>query len=49
MAKPVVNGPVLNDPFGTADQQKAVFAQFIALIDATPAGQSISGSMFLDR
>ncbi|MEU7280796.1 phospholipase D-like domain-containing protein [Streptomyces sp. NPDC045431] len=46
VTKPVVNGPVFNDPFGTADQQKAVFTQLIALIDATPAGQSIRGSMF---
>lgn len=45
-AKPVVNGPVFNDPFGTADQQKAVFTQLVRLIDATPAGETIRGSMF---
>ncbi|WP_158828057.1 hypothetical protein [Streptomyces sp. NRRL S-118] len=48
-AKPLVNGPVLNDPFRTADHQKAVFTQLIAPIDAMPAGRSISGSTFLDR
>ncbi|MFE5509641.1 phospholipase D-like domain-containing protein [Streptomyces sp. NPDC056529] len=44
--KPVVNGPVFNDPFGTPAQQKAIFTQLVDLIDATPAGQTIRGSMF---
>ncbi|MFD7301193.1 phosphatidylserine/phosphatidylglycerophosphate/cardiolipin synthase family protein [Streptomyces pharetrae] len=46
LSKPVINGPVFNDPLGTAEQQKAVFTQLVALIDATPAGQTIRGSMF---
>ncbi|MFJ3441407.1 phosphatidylserine/phosphatidylglycerophosphate/cardiolipin synthase family protein [Streptomyces sp. NPDC086081] len=45
-AKPVINGPVFNDPLGAADQQKAIFTQLVALIEATPAGQTIRGSMF---
>lgn len=45
-AKPVVNGPVFNDPLGTAAQQSTVFTQLIALINATPAGQTIRSSMF---
>lgn len=45
LSKPVINGPVFNDPLGTAEQQKAVFTQLVALIDATPAGQTIRGSM----
>ncbi|MFJ3505343.1 phosphatidylserine/phosphatidylglycerophosphate/cardiolipin synthase family protein [Streptomyces sp. NPDC090135] len=44
--KPVVNGPVFNDPFGTPVQQKAIFTQLVDLINATPAGQTIRGSMF---
>ncbi|MEU1056476.1 phospholipase D-like domain-containing protein [Streptomyces sp. NPDC005876] len=44
--KPVINGPVFNDPLGSADRQEAVFTQLIQLIDATPAGQQIRGSMF---
>lgn len=44
--KPVINGPVFNDPFGTADQQKAIFTQLVQLIDATPAEQTITASMF---
>ncbi|MER7493013.1 phospholipase D-like domain-containing protein [Streptomyces pharetrae] len=46
LSKPVINGPVFNDPLGTAEQQKAVFTQLVALIDATSAGQTIRGSMF---
>ncbi len=45
-AKPVVNGPVFNDPLGSAAQRGAVFTQLTALIDATPAGQTIRSSMF---
>ncbi|MFR0357416.1 phospholipase D-like domain-containing protein [Streptomyces sediminimaris] len=44
--KPVINGPVFNDPLGTAEQQEAIFTQLIRLIDATPAGQQIRGSMY---
>jgi hypothetical protein len=46
LAKPIVNGPVFNDPLGTAAQQKAVFTQLVRLIDATPAGAQIRGSMY---
>jgi phosphatidylserine/phosphatidylglycerophosphate/cardiolipin synthase-like enzyme len=46
LTKPVVNGPVFNDPFGTEDQREAVFTQLVRLIDATPSGQQIRGSMF---
>jgi hypothetical protein len=46
LSKPVINGPVFNDPLGTAAQQGAVFAQLISLIDATPGGETIRGSMF---
>ncbi|MFW6720105.1 phospholipase D-like domain-containing protein [Streptomyces sp. MAR4 CNY-716] len=46
LAKPVVNGPVFNDPLGSAAQRSAVFTQLIALIDATPAGQTIRASVF---
>ncbi|MEO3766561.1 phospholipase D-like domain-containing protein [Streptomyces sp. B5E4] len=46
VAKPVVNGPVFNDPLGSAAQRGAVFTQLIALIDATPAGQTIRASVF---
>ncbi|MFW6692000.1 phospholipase D-like domain-containing protein [Streptomyces sp. MAR4 CNX-425] len=45
-AKPVINGPVFNDPLGSAARRSAVFTQLIALIDATPAGQTIRSSMF---
>ncbi|MET9972951.1 phospholipase D-like domain-containing protein [Streptomyces sp. NPDC006356] len=44
--KPVINGPVFNDPLGTAAQQKAIFTQLVRLIDATPAGATIRGSMY---
>ncbi len=44
--KPVVNGPVFNDPLGTAAQQEAIFTQLIRLINATPAGEQIRGSMY---
>lgn len=44
--KPVVNGPVFNDPFGSPARQKAVFTQLVDLVNATPAGQTIRGSMF---
>ncbi|GGZ49870.1 hypothetical protein GCM10010387_50200 [Streptomyces inusitatus] len=44
--KPVVNGPVFNNPLGTAAQQKAIFTQLVRLIDATPPGQQILGSIF---
>ncbi|MGW1365464.1 phospholipase D-like domain-containing protein [Streptomyces chartreusis] len=46
LTKPVINGPVFNDPFGTADQQEAIFTQLVGLINATPAGAQIRGSMF---
>ncbi|MGW1608261.1 phospholipase D-like domain-containing protein [Streptomyces sp. NPDC002285] len=51
LTKPVVNGPVFNDPLGTAAQQKAVFTQLVRLIDATPAGAQIRGAMheFIDQ
>jgi hypothetical protein len=41
LTKPVVNGPVFNDPLGTSAQQSAIFTQLIRLIDATPAGAQI--------
>lgn len=44
--KPVVNGAVFNDPTGTPEQQGAVFTQLIRLIDATPAGETIRGSIY---
>lgn len=44
--KPVINGPVFNDPLGTPTGQAAIFTQIVGLIDATPAGQTIRGSMF---
>ncbi|MCX5055911.1 MULTISPECIES: phospholipase D-like domain-containing protein [unclassified Streptomyces] len=44
--KPVINGPVFNDPLGTPAQQKAIFTQLVQLIDATPAGAQIRGSMY---
>jgi len=46
LVKPVVNGPVFNDPLGTPAQQKAIFTQLVQLIDATPAGEQIRGSMY---
>jgi PLD-like domain len=46
VVKPVINGPVFNDPLGTADEQAAIFTQLTRLIDATPAGQEIRASMF---
>ncbi|KUL26883.1 phospholipase D-like domain-containing protein [Streptomyces regalis] len=51
LTKPVVNGPVFNDPLGTAAQRKAIFTQLVRLIDATPAGAQIRGSMheFVDQ
>ncbi|MDC0768402.1 phospholipase D-like domain-containing protein [Streptomyces sp. HD] len=51
LTKPVVNGPVFNNPLGTPAQQKAIFTQLVRLIDATPAGAQIRGSMyeFLDQ
>lgn len=51
LTKPVINGPVFNDPLGTAAQQKAVFTQLVRLIDATPTGAQIRGSVyeFLDQ
>ncbi|MGW2571409.1 phospholipase D-like domain-containing protein [Streptomyces sp. NPDC001537] len=45
LTKPVINGPVFNDPLGTPAQQGAIFTQLIRLIDATPAGATIRGSM----
>jgi hypothetical protein len=45
LTKPVVNGPVVNDPRGTAAQRKAIFTQLVRLIDATPTGAQIRGSM----
>ncbi|MEU6309083.1 phospholipase D-like domain-containing protein [Streptomyces chartreusis] len=45
LTKPVVNGPVFNDPLGTAAQQKAIFTQLVRLIGATPAGAQIRGAM----
>ncbi|MFG3010369.1 phosphatidylserine/phosphatidylglycerophosphate/cardiolipin synthase family protein [Streptomyces cinerochromogenes] len=44
--KPIVNGPVFNDPLGTTAQQKAIFTQLVRLIDATPRGAQIRGSMY---
>jgi phosphatidylserine/phosphatidylglycerophosphate/cardiolipin synthase-like enzyme len=44
--KPVIDGPVFNDPLGTPAQQGAIFTQLINLIDATPAGETIRGSDF---
>lgn len=44
--KPVINGPVFNDPLGTPEQQEAIFTQLIQLINATPAGEQIRGSMY---
>ncbi|MFI6521986.1 phosphatidylserine/phosphatidylglycerophosphate/cardiolipin synthase family protein [Spirillospora sp. NPDC050679] len=44
--KPVINGPVFNDPLGPAAAQRAIFDQTIRLIDATPAGQEIRASVF---
>ncbi|MFI7408192.1 phosphatidylserine/phosphatidylglycerophosphate/cardiolipin synthase family protein [Streptomyces sp. NPDC049627] len=46
LTKPVINGPVFNDPLGTAAQQKAIFTQLVRLIDATPAGATIRGAMY---
>ncbi|MGW3210349.1 phospholipase D-like domain-containing protein [Streptomyces sp. NPDC001135] len=46
LSKPIVNGPVFNDPLGTPTQQKAIFTQLVQLIDATPAGAEIRGSMY---
>ncbi len=46
VTKPVINGPVFNDPLGAAESQAAIFTQLIELIDATPAVQDIRGSMF---
>ncbi|MFF4359268.1 phosphatidylserine/phosphatidylglycerophosphate/cardiolipin synthase family protein [Streptomyces sp. NPDC001604] len=46
LTKPVINGPVFNDPLGTPEQQKAIFTQLVRLIDATPAGATIRGSMY---
>jgi len=46
LTKPVINGPVFNDPLGTSAQQKAIFTQLVRLIDATPAGATIRGSMY---
>jgi len=45
LTKPVINGPVFNDPLGTPAQQKAIFTQLVQLIDATPAGAQIRGAM----
>ncbi|MEU3282184.1 phospholipase D-like domain-containing protein [Streptomyces antibioticus] len=45
LTKPVVGGPVFNDPLGTPAQQKAVFTQLVQLIDATPAGAQIRGAV----
>jgi hypothetical protein len=50
--QPVMNAPVFNDPAdgpasGTATAaQRAVFDQLIGLIEATPAGETISLAMF---
>ncbi|MBD3010273.1 MULTISPECIES: phosphatidylserine/phosphatidylglycerophosphate/cardiolipin synthase family protein [unclassified Streptomyces] len=46
LAKPVINGPVFNDPLGSETAQRAIFTQLVQLIDATPAGAQIRGSMF---
>jgi hypothetical protein len=46
LSKPVINGPVFNDPLGTPAQQKAIFTQLVQLIDATPPGATIRGSMY---
>ncbi|MCZ4611514.1 phospholipase D-like domain-containing protein [Streptomyces sp. Lzd4kr] len=51
LTKPVVNGPVFNDPLGTAAQRKAIFTQLVRLIEATPSGAQIRGAMheFVDQ
>ncbi len=43
LTKPVINGPVFNDPLGTPAQQKAIFTQLVQLIDATPRGHRSAG------
>ncbi|MGW0189157.1 phospholipase D-like domain-containing protein [Streptomyces sp. NPDC003362] len=44
--KPVVGGPVFNDPMGTTAQRKAIFTQLVRLIAGTPAGARIRGSVY---
>lgn len=46
LTKPVVNGPVFNDPLGTAAQRKAIFTQLVRLIEGTPTGATIRGSIY---
>jgi hypothetical protein len=46
VTKPVINGPVFNDPLGTTAEQRAIFDQLINLINATPAGETIRAAMF---
>ncbi|MFF9283834.1 phospholipase D-like domain-containing protein [Streptomyces griseosporeus] len=46
VAAPVVGRPVFNNPVGTVQEQRAVFDQLVGLIDATPAGEQIRGSVF---
>jgi phosphatidylserine/phosphatidylglycerophosphate/cardiolipin synthase-like enzyme len=44
--KPVIGGPVFNDPMGTTAQRKAIFTQLVRLIAGTPAGAQIRGSVY---
>lgn len=44
--KPIINGPVFNDPIGTVEQQSAIITQLERLIDSAPAGEEIQGSVF---
>ncbi|MEV0238180.1 phospholipase D-like domain-containing protein [Nonomuraea sp. NPDC050786] len=43
---PVINRPVFNNPLGTVQERRAIFSQLVGLIDATPAGEQIRGSVF---
>lgn len=44
--KPVVGGPVFNNPLGTSAQREAIFTQLLRLIEATPPGAEIRGSVY---
>ncbi|AQZ63496.1 hypothetical protein BKM31_20315 [[Actinomadura] parvosata subsp. kistnae] len=45
-APPVIDRPVFNNPSGTLQERRAIFSQLIGLIDGTPAGEQIRGSVF---
>ncbi|WP_433356293.1 phospholipase D-like domain-containing protein [Microtetraspora malaysiensis] len=45
-AAPVIDRPVFNNPVGTTQERRAIFSQLVGLIDATPAGEQIRGSVF---